>query len=64
MSEPEKREDLTPPPEALKPPGEVGPPSRPYSRKARILAWIGVAFMVFLTLMYAYSFASGKVMSW
>ena len=26
--------------------------------------WLGVAFMVFLTLMYAYSFATGKVMSW
>lgn len=38
------------------------PPSKPYSRKARILAWIGVAFMVFLVIMYTYSLASGKIM--
>lgn len=37
-------------------------PSKPYSRKARILAWIGVAFMVFLVIMYTYSLASGKIM--
>ena len=63
--EPEKREEeLTPPPDALTPPPEGKTPSKPYSRTARILALLGVAFMVFLTIMYAYSFASGKVMLW
>lgn len=33
-----------------------------YTRKHRIMAWIGVAFMVFLTLMFAYCFASGKIL--
>ena len=40
-------------------------PDRPrssYSKKARALAWLGVAFMVFLVLMYTYSLASGKIM--
>lgn len=37
-------------------------PKKPYSRKQRILAWIGVAFMVFLVIMYTYSLASGKIM--
>ncbi len=65
---PEKRpEDLTSPTpqeEAAPPPAEETPPSRrrnptnPYSRKARLWAWVGIAFMVFLTIMYAYAFAS------
>ena len=40
-------------------------PDRPrssYSKKARALAWLGVAFMVFLVIMYTYSLASGKIM--
>ena len=37
-------------------------PHKPYSRKARILAWIGVAFMVFLVIMYTYSLASGAIL--
>ncbi len=37
---------------------------KPYSRKARALAWVGVAFMVFLTIMYFYVFFSGKVLGW
>lgn len=32
-----------------------------HSRKARILAWIGVAFMVFLVIMYSYSLATGAI---
>ena len=38
------------------------PEKKRYSRKARVLAWIGVALMVFLVLMYTYSLASGKIM--
>ena len=45
----------TPPPE---------PPRKPYSKKARALAWAGIAFMVFLTIMYYYIFASGKILFW
>ena len=40
-------------------------PDRPrssYSKKTRALAWLGVAFMVFLVIMYTYSLASGKIM--
>ena len=43
---------------------EEKPPYKPYSRKTRIKAWIGVAFMIFLVLMYTYSLASGKIMEW
>lgn len=38
-------------------------PYKPYSTKTRIMAWIGVVFMVFLVLMYAYVFASGKILT-
>lgn len=38
-------------------------PYRPYSRSTRIKAWIGIAFMVFLVIMYTYAFASGKIMA-
>lgn len=37
-------------------------PYKPYSRKARLWAWVGIAFMVFLTIMYAYAFASGSIL--
>lgn len=33
-----------------------------YTRKHRIWAWIGVAAMVFLTIMFAYCFASGMIL--
>ena len=33
-----------------------------YTRKHRIWAWIGVAFMVLLTVMFAYTFASGMIL--
>jgi hypothetical protein len=37
-------------------------PEKGYSRKARLLAWAGVAFMVFLVIMYTYSLASGAIL--
>lgn len=46
------------------PEAEEKPPYKPYSRSTRIKAWLGVAFMVFLVLMYTYSLASGKIMEW
>ena len=46
-------------------PQEEGRPSyRPYSKKTRILAWLGIVFMIFLVIMYTYSLASGKIMEW
>ena len=57
--EPEKRKE---PAEASPPPAEKEP-YRPYSRSTRIKAWIGIAFMVFLVIMYTYAFASGKIMA-
>ena len=46
--------------------GEDRPPEgrKPYDRKTRVWAWVGVAFMVFLTIMYFYVFYSGKIMLW
>ena len=58
----EKRNDLTPEKTGTEPPQE--PPRKPYSKKARALAWAGIAFMVFLTIMYYYIFASGKILFW
>ena len=37
---------------------------KPYDRKNRAWAWVGIAFMVFLTIMYFYVFYSGKIMLW
>ena len=44
---------------------ELPPEERkPYDRKTRAWAWVGIAFMVFLTIMYFYVFYSGKIMLW
>lgn len=45
----------------LTPPETSQEPKKGYSRRARILAWIGVAFMVFLVIMYSYSLATGAI---
>ena len=50
------------PRQAQTPPAEDKPKYEPYKRSTRIKAWIGVAFMVFLVIMYTYAFASGKIM--
>lgn len=50
----EKKEDQT---------GEK-PSYTPATRKKRIIAWIGVAFMVFLVIMYSYSIATGAFLTW
>ncbi len=52
----EKKEGLPEVPET--------PPYTPSSRKRRIAAWIGVAFMIFLTIMYAYSISTGAFLTW
>ena len=62
-SDKEPQQEQTPQPlEQTTPPEKK--PSEPYSRKMRILAWLGVAFMVFLVIMYTYSLATGKIMEW
>ena len=38
--------------------------TKPYSKKTRAWAWVGIAFMVFLTIMYFYVFYSGKILLW
>ena len=38
------------------------PAYHPYKKSTRIKAWLGVAFMVFLVIMYTYAFASGKIL--
>ena len=40
------------------------PPYQPYSRKARLWAWVGIAFMVFLVIMYTYAFSSGIILKY
>ena len=55
--EPEKKPS---PAEENRPPEE----RKPYDRKTRAWAWVGIAFMVFLTIMYFYVFYSGKILLW
>lgn len=43
---------------------EKKPPYQPYSRKARLWAWVGIAFMVFLVIMYTYAFSSGIILKY
>lgn len=43
---------------------ESKPPYQPYSRKARLWAWVGIAFMVFLVIMYTYAFSSGIILKY
>ena len=65
---PQPEEDRTSQEEALQdtpPQGEKEkPPYKPYSRKARLWAWVGIAFMVFLVLMYTYAFSSGIILKY
>ena len=37
---------------------------KPYDKKTRAWAWVGIAFMVFLTVMYFHAFFSGKILLW
>lgn len=43
---------------------EPKPPYKPYSRKARLWAWVGIVFMIFLVLMYTYAFSSGIILKY
>jgi hypothetical protein len=60
--EPRKEEETSSP---ARPP-EPTPEERPsrYSRSTRIKAWLGIAFVVALTLGYFYVFYSGIVINW
>ena len=53
-----------PPPPADQGEGPEKKPYKPNSRKARLLAWVGIAFMVFLVLMYTYAFSSGIILKY
>ncbi|MEG1999897.1 MAG: hypothetical protein RR053_00690 [Evtepia sp.] len=49
---------------------ELDPPKKEVEKRpetplrTRILAWIGVVFMVALVIFYTYSVASGHIMDW
>ena len=62
LTSPTPQEEAAPAPAAEMPPQPEKKPYKPYSRKARLWAWVGIAFMVFLTIMYAYAFASGSIL--
>lgn len=49
-------------PTGQEPTREDKPAYEPYKKSTRIKAWLGVAFMVFLVIMYTYAFASGKIL--
>ena len=40
------------------------PNYKPYDKKTRIKAWIGIAVMIALTLGYFYVFYSGMIINW
>ena len=40
------------------------PNYKPYDKKTRIKAWIGIAAMIALTLGYFYVFYSGQIINW
>lgn len=40
------------------------PSYKPYDKKTRIKAWIGIAVMIALTLGYFYVFYSGQIINW
>lgn len=55
----EKKDELT-----VGEPESDKEPYTPASKKKRIAAWFCVAFVVFLTIMYAYSIATGAILWW
>ena len=57
---PREAEKDLPAAEEKRPPEE----QKPYDRKTRAWAWVGIAFMDFLPIMYFYVFYSGKIMLW
>lgn len=63
--EPEQNTTPSPTPEeptGQEPTREDKPTHEPYKKSTRIKAWLGVALMVFLVIMYTYAFASGKIL--
>ena len=63
----EPEQNITPSPTPEEPTGqeptrEDKPTYTPYKKSTRIKAWLGVALMVFLVIMYTYAFASGKIL--
>ena len=63
--EPEQNTTPTPTqqePTRQKPTRDDKPANEPNKKSTRNKAWLGVAFMVFLVIMYTYAFASGKIL--
>ena len=63
--EPEQNTTPSPTPEestGQEPTREDKPAYEPYKKSTRIKAWLGLALMVFLVIMYTYAFASGKIL--
>jgi hypothetical protein len=60
MGEEIKEEDV---PQEPSPTPPETPPSK-YSKSTRVKAWLGIAFMVLLTLGYFYAFYSGGIINW
>ena len=63
--EPEQNTTPSPTPEEptrQAPPRADKPANAPKKKSTRINARLGVAFMVFLVIMYTYAFASGKIL--
>lgn len=46
------------------PESEDKPSYTPAPRKKRVIAWLGVIFMVLLVLAYSYSIATGAFLNW
>lgn len=46
------------------PESEGKPSYTPASKKKRVIAWLGVIFMVVLVLVYSYSIATGAFLNW
>ncbi len=58
----ETPQEVSPAPAEDLPPLEDAPPPRPtYTRKERILALLGAIIVIIITLMYAYSIATGDL---
>ncbi len=61
----DKDKDRTPAENGPAPERETPPEQKkPYDKKTRAWAWVGIVFMVFLTIMYFYVFYSGKILQW
>lgn len=64
LPSPDEEQDTTPSGAQEPAQTEEKKPYQPYSKKTRLLAWIGIVFMVFLVIMYTYAFSSGVILKY